>query len=412
MALEQDAALVHVPEAQQQLRERGLARAAGADYRDALAALEPQAHAVESRLLLAGIAEAQRAQLEQRGVRERRGRGKGGLAHRGRRVHHLEQALRRGAHRRERVPGRGQRRHRLEGRERQQRHAGECHAVEPSGSDERNGERQHRDAREVRGERRERAARRRGAHQPALLGGRVAAERGERRRVGLRAPERQQIGHAVHAVHEPGRELPAQGQQTPAGRLAEAHGEAGRDEAGDREPERRGPGESERDRRQQQHEQAGNGDGREARPDEPRVEALQRPDVLQHAAEQVAAAVAHEPRRRERHERPEQRQPQARQQPQRHVVRREPLQVAQHRPRDAERAHADDRDRERRDRRVECGLREQPPRGAHQAHARGDGQRLHEGGAADAAPLGEHEPHEPDERPRQAVPRQAASSRG
>ena len=87
-----------------------------------------------------------------------------------------------------------------------------------------------------------------------------------------------------------------------------------------------------------------------AGPTRPHVQVLQGVDVGDHAREQVAAAVALELRGRQRLDPRVDGRAHAREDAQRHVVRREPFGVPGERARQAEEADADDRDREREDR--------------------------------------------------------------
>jgi hypothetical protein len=101
--------------------------------------------------------------------------------------------------------------------------------------------------------------------------------------------------------------------------------------------------------------------------------------------------------------------PQAREQPQRHVVRDQPLEVAQDPPREAEEAHADDRHPQGGDRRMKRRLREQPRRRPHETDAGAERQHLEHDRERDAAALGDSEA---DKASDHAVPPHAATSRG
>ena len=139
--------------------------------------------------------------------------------------------------------------------------------------------------------------------------------------MGTLAPERQQIGDAAHAVHEPGRELAAEADQAPPGASPSRAARRGATTPPTASPQHGGERAAPREKAPEEHgEEPRDPDRREARPEDPHVEALERPDVLEHAAEQIAPTLAEEPRRRERNEGPEERHAQAGQQPQRDVV--------------------------------------------------------------------------------------------
>ena len=86
--------------------------------------------------------------------------------------------------------------------------------------------------------------------------------------MGLLAPERQQIGDARDAVHEPAASSPRRTAGAAPGAAPSRTARRGRDDAGDAQPQRRGPGESRRESgASSSGEQAGDGDGRQARPE-------------------------------------------------------------------------------------------------------------------------------------------------
>ena len=376
---------------------------------DASPGLEAEAHAVEREAGLAGVGEAQVAGLEHAWRRDGGGCGEGGLRDRRGLVHEIGEPARRLAHRPRPLPGRGQGGHGLEGREGDQRDDGDLDAVQSAGAHGGDRESEDGDGGDVGPEAGQRPAQGRGADEPLLLLHHGAAQGRHRRGVALLLAEGEQLRLSLDAVHEPGGELAAEaGVPLPRAEAASARQPGGSDSA--RHEAHHGRGRERRpegQEREPQEDRDRHGD--EARAQHPDVEPLEGRHVLDRAAEQVPAAALHETSGGERHERAEDGDAEPGQEAQGDVVRHEPLEVPQRRPGDAEGPDADHRDRERRDRRVESRLREEPGRGAHEGDAGPDGRHLQaDGDHRPPALRGEERNEPPDDH---GAPCHAATSR-
>ena len=145
----------------------------------------------------------------------------------------------------------------------------------------------------------------------------------------------------------------------PAGKQAEPEDEARRREkrGGDRD------GDCSREQRN------------ERRPNASEVQVLERVDVCYEAGEQISPAEALEPRRCQWLDAVVDPAANTREEPKGEVVGAETVEIACDRSRDAEEAHADDRSRERKDRRPLRGPRDQVAGRRHQTDPEDDGRR-------------------------------------
>ena len=133
------------------------------------------------------------------------------------------------------------------------------------------------------------------------------------------------------------------------------------------------------------------------------VETLERVDVADHPAEQLAAPVALELAGRERLDALVEARAGPAQRPERDVVRGEALEVAGDRPGEAEEAHRDDRHRQREDRRLLGRARDQVPGRRHQPDAAAGREHAERGREGEPARGQTGEVDEPRERPRHAA---------
>ncbi len=161
-----------------------------------------------------------------------------------------------------------------------------------------------------------------------------------------------ELGGAAQELDQLGRQLPARrGLATTRGaaepRSERRDGDAADEEAGREKRSRQGQDDRGGD-------DAGGADGErdERRPDPAQVEPLQRIDVADHAADEVAAPEVVELRRCERLDARVETAADAPERAQREIVRGEPVEVAGDRPCEPEEADEDDRDRQREDRRM------------------------------------------------------------
>ena len=303
--------------------EGGLAGAARAHDGDAPPRLEAEAHSVEREAGLARVGEPEAAHLQHpRGPARA---GPLGSTTRGSLVRRLEEPARRLAREGEARPRRGQAGHRLERGEGEEGHDGQVDAVEVSRADRGDREGEDRDRGQVGAESGERTSEGGGPRETLLLPHCLAAAHRPdcRREVGL-PPEGEHVRQPLHAVHQPGRELSAEPGEASAGRRRETTGEPGEGRGADREP---GDGHRRRRRAEgQQREPHEPHEGDRGKPgtDDAHVEGLEGRHVLDNPAEEVAAAGPDQTGGGEGHQVAIDRDPQPRQQPQRHVVRREP----------------------------------------------------------------------------------------
>ncbi len=337
--------------------------------------------------------------------------GAGGLDDRGPLVRDLEEPARRLPHGGHPRPGRGQGRHRLEGGQSEEGHNGQQDAVESSLADGWDREGEHGNRRQVGTEARERAAESGGADEALLFAGRFPADRSHGGHVVGLAPESEQIRLPLGGVHEAGREIPAQRSEASSRAPAQPPAEPGEGRSAHREAEDGRRRQRRAERPQHEHHEHGDRHRGDAGTDDAHVERLEGGHVLDHTAEEVAAAVARQAGRGQGHEGAVDRHPQARQQAQGHVVRREALEVAQRRAGDTEGADADHRHRDRCDRGVERRLRQEPGGRAHEAHAGGQGQDQQRRSAGSPALLGSEERHQAPPGFAHEAPSQAARSR-
>ena len=235
LPVEEEAPGGNVPEAQQQVDQGGLAGAARAHDRDAPPRLEAEAHAVEREAGLARVGEAEVAHLEgsrgPAGARPRR------LDDRRPLVRHLEEAARRLAGQGRARPRRGQGRHRLERGEGQERHHRQVDPVEAALANRRDREGEDHDHGQVGAEPRERAPQGGGANETLLLAHGPGAQVPHRRCEIRFPPEGENVREALHAVDEPGGELPAKRREASRRRLAPSRrASQGRAVPAEREP--------------------------------------------------------------------------------------------------------------------------------------------------------------------------------
>ena len=159
---DEDLALRVVPEPEQQVDERGLARAARADDRQAAAGRHREADVVQDGPAVWLVAEGDAADVQGQARHQRAGRrrsqGFDGLFDRRRRVDDLEQASGRGPARAEQLDGLRQRLDGLEHRDGGERQQREVDAVQRAADHERNGQSQDGDRTQAREQGRQRHA--------------------------------------------------------------------------------------------------------------------------------------------------------------------------------------------------------------------------------------------------------------
>ncbi len=183
-----------------------------------------------------------------------------------------------------------------------------------------------------------------------------------------------ELGSAPEELHELGRELAARGGLASTGSPGERSGEQRDGDPHDQQPR----GEDHRGGRQERRgkpDRGGADDERdERRPEAADVKTLERVDVPDHASEQVTAAVALELGRRERLDPLVEAGADPAERAQGEVVRDETVEVPGQRAGEPEKADCDDRHRQRQDRRLLGGARDQVPRRRHQCDAEQDGK--------------------------------------
>ncbi|WP_244255784.1 hypothetical protein [Rathayibacter sp. VKM Ac-2760] len=180
-------------------------------------------------------------------------------------------------------------------------------------------------------------------------------------------------------------QLPAQRRERAVGpRREQAGAERSPGEGDDEQPEQHGAHRGQ----QQPHSdhRGGRHHGRDQhRLHDPQRHVLLRVDVCDHTGDEITAPDPAEPVRRHGHEPLVDAGAQLGQCAEGRVVPGEPLQVAEERPRQRERAHADHGHREEEDRRLLRRAHDQPGRAGEQRHDRGRGQQP-EGQPGDEAP--------------------------
>ena len=293
----------------------------------------------------------------------------------------------------------------LEGREREQGQQRELHACERAGVDGRRGDGEHRDGRQHR-ERGQRALGH-GTHEcrtPASacersIGGVDACGR---RICGAVGDELRRGGERIEQL---GRQLGACRRLVPESRPGERDPAERHDDAGEQQEEREhDAGDGQRDDPDDDRHRSGEQrDGRRA--ERAQVQALERVDVGDEAAQEVARAEAGKPGGHQRLEPGEEPDAERRQRAQRGVVRDQALEVAKHPARDPEEADRDDHDAELEDRRVQRGPRDQVARGRHQADAGADRERPEQDAERQPARLRTCEPRHAHERDPEPITR-------
>ena len=219
-----------------------------------------------------------------------------------------------------------------------------------------------------------------------------AGRRGPRRTEGDELGRRLERVEQLGSQHSARRRLAASG--CPCERAAEAGQQQPRQQEECREHE---PGDGQRDDPGADGDRSCNhGDG--DRPDRTEVEVLERVDVGDETAEQVAGPDRRQARRDEWFESREEARPQRRDGAQRGVVRGEPLEVAEHAAADAEEPDAHDRNSELEDRRLLGRTRDQVPARRHEPDAGADRKRPEQHRECETPRVGACEAHDSRQR--------------
>ena len=197
----------------------------------------------------------------------------------------------------------------------------------------------------------------------------------DRRELLLLAAVDDELGGAAQELDELGGQLAARRSLAAPGRGAEPGRERRQREPGDEEPGREDRAGNREDDRSGDDAHGRHDDRDERRPDPAEVEPLQRIDVADHAADEVAPAEVGEPRRRERLDARVEATADPPERAQGEIVGGEPVQVPRDRPRDPEEANEHDRDRQREHGRMLGRARDQVAGGRDQADAEADRKR-------------------------------------
>ncbi len=171
------------------------------------------------------------------------------------------------------------------------------------------------------------------------------------------------------------------------------------DDGAEDERDRDGEPRLRHEQRRRQRGRSAHGEGGERRRDDAHEQVLERVDVGDEAAQQLARPRPRQAARDERLEPAEEVDADAREEAERRVVGDEPLEVAERRAGEREEADADDHDGQREDLRPEGGARDQVAGRRHQPGARGERERREQEREGEPPPQRAGEREDAEQRP-------------
>jgi len=394
---QQDAPRLVLPEAQQQADQRRLARAGRPDDGDHLPLPDGEGHVLQGgdARPAARLRIGERQPLHDQVVPRRAGRRIGRIADGGRdAVHDLDQPAGRRQAALQMLEGGGQRGDRLksgDGRQGQRRQVDALHAGDGGGQHAGHGQ----------------------ADDQHAQGGPQAVEAGDLplagdqiRAEGLDAPPflrfraaGQQVGQALHAVHQRRAERRPRLHGCPARFPPQAAGQQRHASAQGQHPGQGDRGQRRRVETQEAQQEDGHAAGHQRRGQDAHVEVLQGVHVGYDAAEQVAGTVGLQPGGGQRLQRGVEPDAQVGQQAERGAVADQPLQVAEDGAGDPEEAHADDRHLDGGDGRLQGRFADDPGGGGQQTDAAANRQEAEQRGERDLPPGRSSEGQQAADRP-------------
>ena len=393
VARERHTALLRIEEAEQEVRDRRLAGAARPDERDPPARLEPQIEAAQRRRLSRRVAGSNTLEGHDRGKRGRRAR-LGGIAHGRLAVDELEHAAA-GCDRGPELRGGGpKRRDALERRQREQSGRRDEHPV-----NRRVGRHSKHTGDGQAGDQDRQALREAGCERVAPAeAGELAAPCPDAGEGVLLAPVDDELRRTSQQLDELGGELRPRGALTTAGGPGQGDRQRRNEHADEDQPNRKNRGSGGQERRRHSHARRPDRECHERRREPSDVQPLERVDVADHSAEELASPVALELAGSERLDPLVEARADPAQSPECDVMRGDALEVTGERPRETEEPDRDDRHGQREDRRLLRGTGDQIAGRRHQSDPEPDREHAEHGEHGNAPRGHACEADEPTER--------------